>query len=141
MCVCVCAILPLLFPHAGDLVCEELPIGMCSFSVASSAKRCLLETFTSSDGNPGFQCKTSEIIAMTTKEYIENDGCVSACGVDRNTIGISSDSLLETHFTLKLCSPQCYYNCPNIIDLYHNLALAEGYYPLHFQLNLQKTVK
>ncbi|KAL8516285.1 hypothetical protein ACS0TY_014806 [Phlomoides rotata] len=110
----------------GELVCEELPVGMCSFSVASSAKRCLLETFTSGDGNPGFQCKTSEVMSITVKEYIENDGCVSACGVDRKTFGISSDSLLETQFTLKLCSPQCYYNCPNIIDLYNNLALAEG---------------
>ncbi|KAA8543800.1 hypothetical protein F0562_022023 [Nyssa sinensis] len=50
----------------------------------------------------------------------------SACGVDRYTVGISSDALLEPPFTAKLCSPACYLDCPNIVDLYHNLALAEG---------------
>ncbi|CAI9778732.1 unnamed protein product [Fraxinus pennsylvanica] len=29
----------------GVLVCEELPVGLCSFSVTSSGKRCLLETY------------------------------------------------------------------------------------------------
>ncbi|KAK6145291.1 hypothetical protein DH2020_022111 [Rehmannia glutinosa] len=106
----------------GEVVCEELAVGMCSFSIASSGKRCLLET---SDGN-GFQCTTSEVITMKMVEYIESDECVRACGVDRNSVGISSDSLLENQFTLNLCSPQCYHNCPNIVDLYYNLALAEG---------------
>ncbi|KAG8371376.1 hypothetical protein BUALT_Bualt13G0081400 [Buddleja alternifolia] len=99
---------------------------MCSFSVSSSGNRCLLETFESGDGNLKFQCKTSQVMAINMREYIESDECVSACGVDKNSFGISSDSLLDSEVTLKLCSPQCYYNCPNIIDLYYNLALAEG---------------
>ncbi|KAL7124826.1 hypothetical protein ABFS83_14G074800 [Erythranthe nasuta] len=110
----------------GELVCEELPVELCSFSIASSGKRCVLETWESS--LPGiYQCKTSEVaVAIGMQGYIEKDDCVSACGVDRNTVGISSDSLMETQFTFNLCSPQCYDNCPNIVDLYYNLALAEG---------------
>lgn len=59
-------------------------------------------------------------------EYIETDRCVEACGVDRKSVGISSDSLLEPQFTAKLCSQDCYQNCPNIVDLYFNLAAGEG---------------
>ncbi|KAL2508334.1 PAR1 protein [Forsythia ovata] len=111
----------------GELVCEELPVGLCSFSIASSGKRCLLETFASNDGTLEFQCKTSEVVAINLHEYIEADECVSACGVDRKSVGISSDSLLDSQFTAKLCSPQCYQNCPNIVDLYYNLAVGEAY--------------
>nr|GMD21994.1 cell wall integrity and stress response component 1 [Ipomoea batatas] len=88
----------------GDLVCEQLPVGICSFSIASSGNRCVLETYSSGDGNE----------------------CIAACGVDRKSVGISSDSLLDHRFTAKLCSPQCYQNCPNIVDLYYNLASEEG---------------
>ncbi|KAK3003377.1 hypothetical protein RJ639_018129 [Escallonia herrerae] len=59
-------------------------------------------------------------------EVIESDECVNACGVDRKAVGISSDSLLEPQFTAKLCSRACYQNCPNIVDLYYNLAMGEG---------------
>ncbi|CAI9778735.1 unnamed protein product [Fraxinus pennsylvanica] len=110
----------------GELVCEELPVGLCSFSIATSGKRCLLETYTSNYGTMDFQCKTSEVVAINLQEYIEADECVIACGVDRKSTGISSDSLLDAQFTTRLCSPQCYQNCPNIVDLYYNLALAEG---------------
>ncbi|XP_073300235.1 uncharacterized protein [Primulina huaijiensis] len=112
----------------GELVCEQLPVGECSFSVAFSGYRCLLETFESTDGAVAYQCKTSQVMANRMGEYIESDECVRACGVDKSSIGISSDALLETRFTTQLCSQQCYHNCPNIIDLYYNLALAEGVY-------------
>lgn len=108
------------------MICEELPVGMCSYSIASSGKRCLLETSASSDGHTQFQCKTSEVIVKNMAELIEGDACVSTCGVERRSVGISSDSLLETQFIAKLCSPACYQNCPNIVDLYYNLALGEG---------------
>ncbi|KAH6814546.1 PAR1 protein [Perilla frutescens var. frutescens] len=110
----------------GDLVCEELPVGMCSFSISSSGRRCVLETLQSDGGDREFQCTTSEVTATNMPAYIESDECMSACGLSRNSVGISSDSLLEVQFTRKLCSPQCYYTCPNIVDLYQNLALAEG---------------
>ncbi|CAI9759145.1 unnamed protein product [Fraxinus pennsylvanica] len=51
---------------------------------------------------------------------------MNSCGVDRKSVGISSDAVLDSQFTAKLCSPQCYQNCPNIVDLYYNLALGEG---------------
>ncbi|XVE97002.1 hypothetical protein REPUB_Repub02eG0272900 [Reevesia pubescens] len=59
-------------------------------------------------------------------EYIDTDECVRACGVDRNSVGISSDSLLEPQFTAKLCAPACYQKSPNIVDLYFNLAAGQG---------------
>ena len=62
-------------------------------------------------------------------EYMETDECVNACGVDRKSVGISSDSLLEPQFMSKLCSPNCYQKCPNIVELYFNLAAGEGKLP------------
>ncbi|CAL5388622.1 unnamed protein product [Camellia sinensis] len=113
----------------GDIVCEELPVGMCTFSIASSGKRCLLETQTPSPNGgteAAYQCKTSEVVVKNMPEWIESEECISACGVDRYSVGISSDSLIEPQFTSKLCAPPCYQNCPNVVDLYYNLALAEG---------------
>ena len=100
---------------------------MCSFSIASSGNRCLLENYYSNDGEGiGFQCKTSEIVAKGMWELIESDDCINACGVDRKTVGISSDSLIDPKLTAKICSTICHQNCPNIVDLYYNLALGEG---------------
>ncbi|XP_047339896.1 uncharacterized protein LOC124943436 [Impatiens glandulifera] len=116
----------------GEIVCEELPVGLCSFSVASSGKRCLLETSPTTptrenDDRENYQCKTSEIMANNMPEWIESDECIDACGLDRYAVGISSDSLLDSHFmTSSLCSTICYEGCPNIVHLYYNLALAEG---------------
>ncbi|KAK3010905.1 hypothetical protein RJ639_012629, partial [Escallonia herrerae] len=110
----------------GEIICEELPVGMCSYSISSSGKRCLLENYASTDGTTEFQCKTSEVEVNNMAEVIESDECVRACGVDRKAVGISSDSLLEPQFTAKLCSRTCYQNCPNIVDLYYNLAMGEG---------------
>jgi hypothetical protein len=78
------------------------------------------------DGSVAYQCKSSEVLVHRISEYIETDQCVEACGVDRNMIGISSDALLEPQVTSKLCSPACYHECTNIVDLYFNLAAGEG---------------
>ncbi|XP_060177715.1 uncharacterized protein LOC132607638 [Lycium barbarum] len=118
----------LLFENAGEIVCEDLSVGICAYSVASSGNRCSLETYEPSEGTTGYQCKTLEVVVADNgiANLIESDECISACGADRNSVGISSDSLLESTFTSKLCSQECYQNCPNIIDLYYNLALGEG---------------
>lgn len=110
----------------GGIICEDLPTELCSFSIASSGKRCSLETYLPKDGTVEYQCKTLEVIVETMPETIETDECMSACGVERNSVGISSDSLHEPEFTSKLCAPPCYLGCPNIVDLYFNLALGEG---------------
>ncbi|KAF5940875.1 hypothetical protein HYC85_022042 [Camellia sinensis] len=110
----------------GEVICEDLPTNVCSFSIASSGKRCLLENYATKDGKVEYQCRTSEVVVERMAEYIETDQCVSACGVDRSSVGISSDSLLEPQFTAKLCCPNCFQNCPNIVDLYFNLAAGEG---------------
>ncbi|KAM3287779.1 hypothetical protein P3S67_021209 [Capsicum chacoense] len=112
----------------GDLVCEELPTNVCAFAISSSGKRCLLEKSAGEYGNVEYQCKTSEVVVGEMKEHIETKECVNACGVDRNSIGISSDSLFEPRLAAKLCSPACYQHCANIVDLYFNLAAEEGVY-------------
>ncbi|TMW85609.1 hypothetical protein EJD97_022847 [Solanum chilense] len=112
----------------GEITCENLPTNVCSFSISSSGKRCLLENSATEDGKLEYQCKTSEVVVANIAEYVETDECINSCGVDRNSVGISSDSLLEPQFTAKLCSPSCYRNCPNVVDLYFNLAAGEGVY-------------
>ncbi|CAI8600975.1 unnamed protein product [Vicia faba] len=114
--------------HASfaEMICEELPKEVCSFSIASSGKRCLLETEKGVKGEIEYQCRTSEVVVERISEYIETDQCVEACGVDRSSVGISSDAFFEPHFTAKLCSPSCYQKCPNIVDLFFNLAAGEG---------------
>ncbi|KAA0044137.1 hypothetical protein IC582_009573 [Cucumis melo] len=110
----------------GEIVCEELSVDVCAFSIASSGKRCLLETSETKEGKFEYQCRTSEVMVEWMADYIETDQCINACGLDRNSVGIASDALLEPQFTAKLCSPSCYQKCPNIVDLYFNMAAGEG---------------
>ncbi|KAL3750577.1 hypothetical protein ACJRO7_011557 [Eucalyptus globulus] len=113
----------------GNIACEQLPTELCSFSIASNGRRCVLENYVSlMDGKMEYECKTSQVAVDIMHEWIETDDCIRACGVDRQSVGISSDALLQPSFTAKLCSPACYHNCPNIVDLYFNLALGEGVY-------------
>lgn len=99
---------------------------MCSFAVASSGNRCLLET-RSDETTTTLECKTSDVIAGDNlHEHIESDECLLACGLNRISVGISSDNLLEPRFVGKLCSPRCRRNCLNIVNLYSSLALGEG---------------
>ncbi|KAL4384574.1 hypothetical protein GQ457_15G002200 [Hibiscus cannabinus] len=110
----------------GEITCEHLDQDTCAYAVASTGKRCVLEKHVKRSGEEEYTCRTSEIEADKIRNWIETDRCVKACGIDRNSFGISSDSLLESRFTEMLCSPQCYNGCPNIVDLYFNLAAGEG---------------
>ncbi|ONK71566.1 uncharacterized protein A4U43_C04F9970 [Asparagus officinalis] len=110
----------------GGITCEKLDSSKCAFAVSSSAKRCVLENRLRRGGQIEFSCRTSNIDAEKLADLIETDECIKACGLSRSTVGISSDSLLETKFTQTLCSPQCYNVCSNIVDLYFNLAAGEG---------------
>ncbi|KAJ4725674.1 PAR1-like protein [Melia azedarach] len=105
----------------GGIICEQLPLELCSFSVSGSGKRCLLENYAATDGTMTYQCKTSEVVVDVIHDWIETDVCINSCGVDRKSVGISSDSLLQPQFTAKLCSDACYQNCPNIVNLYIQL--------------------
>ncbi|XP_041007952.1 uncharacterized protein LOC121252412 [Juglans microcarpa x Juglans regia] len=110
----------------GGITCEHLDRDTCAFAVSSSGKRCVLEKLVRRSGEEAYACRTSEIEADKLKGWIEIDQCIKACGLDRKTLGISSDFLLESRFTEKLCSPLCYDGCPNVVDLYFNLAAGEG---------------
>eukprot|EP01018_Ginkgo_biloba_P033343 Gb_21780 [translate_table: standard] len=108
--------------------CEELPIQVCAFSVSSSGNRCVLEKSLMADGCIQFECQSSVVMAETMIEWIESEECINACGLERMSVGMSTDSLLEAEFAKKLCSSKCHNNCPNIVDLYLNLAAGEGIY-------------
>ncbi|KAG6523561.1 uncharacterized protein LOC122049003 [Zingiber officinale] len=118
----------LFFPYAlGAVTCEELPKDACAFAISSAGKRCLLESIQRGGGPTEYQCRTSEVeVERRMRDWVETDECVRACGVSRDAVGLSSDSLLEHEFAGKLCSAACYQNCPNIVDLYFNLAAGEG---------------
>ncbi|XVE64234.1 hypothetical protein DITRI_Ditri07aG0084800 [Diplodiscus trichospermus] len=110
----------------GEITCERLDQDTCAYAVSSTGKRCLLEKHVKRSGDEEYTCRASDIEADKIKNWIETDRCVKACGLDRKSFGISSDSLLESRFTEMLCSPQCYNSCPNVVDLYFNLAAGEG---------------
>merc|ERR1711915_233474 len=112
----------------GRIVCENLPLEVCAFSVSSSGARCVLEKSILRDGNVQYECQSSDIIAEEINEGVETEECMNACGVERLAVGMSTDALADGHFTKKLCSPNCYNKCPNILDLYFNLAAGEGIY-------------
>ncbi|KAL4025305.1 hypothetical protein IC575_013690 [Cucumis melo] len=111
--------------------CEDLGINMCAFAVSWWGKRCVLEKTVKHDGEEGFTCQISKIMEVKKlRNRVETDKCVRRCGLDRNTLGISSDSLLDTRFTCNLCFSHCYNHCPNIVHLFTNLAAAEGTHTL-----------
>lgn len=112
----------------GGMSCEQLPIQVCAFSVSSSGARCVLEKSVLTDGDVQYECQSSDIIAEEIREWIETEECIVACGVERLAVGMSTDSLVEGGFTKKLCSANCYNSCPNILQLYFNLAAGEGIY-------------
>ncbi|KAG0556677.1 hypothetical protein M758_11G069100 [Ceratodon purpureus] len=112
----------------GKLECEDLPVEDCAFSVASSGTRCVLEKYKGKDDSIRYECQSSLIMAEKQEEWIESDECVKSCGLERMTVGLSTDLLMDSHFTERLCSSECLNNCPNLLDLYISLAAGEGMY-------------
>ncbi|ONK62014.1 uncharacterized protein A4U43_C08F35910 [Asparagus officinalis] len=110
----------------ASVICEDLPQDQCAFAVSLSSKRCVLESYRRDDGRTEYKCQTSEIGVGRIFDHVESDQCIRDCGVERNSVGISSDALLEPQFLDRLCSPECFQHCANIIDLYYNLAAGEG---------------
>ncbi|KAJ1262496.1 hypothetical protein BS78_09G112500 [Paspalum vaginatum] len=110
------------------VVCEQLTAELCAFAVSSTSRRCVLENMHCAGRPTEYQCRTSEVVVEDglLAGLVETDGCVRACGVDRATVGISSDSLLDPRVAGALCSSACLQGCPNIVDLYSNLAAGEG---------------
>lgn len=107
--------------------CENLGKENCTYAVSYSGHRCLLEKSVKRNGVEKYTCRNSFIDAANNlKNWIETDHCLAACGLDRYSLGISSDALLDSRFAQKLCSSQCQAVCPNIVDLYSNLAAGEG---------------
>ncbi|KAH0452493.1 hypothetical protein IEQ34_019792 [Dendrobium chrysotoxum] len=111
-----------------DVTCEKLDRDTCAFAVSSSGYRCVLEKHLRGDSRAEkYSCRSSGVEAAGRfSGWIETDECVKACGLNRKTLGISSDSLLDQQFMRQLCSPECYRGCPNVVELYFNLAAGEG---------------
>jgi hypothetical protein len=75
-----------------------------------------------------FNMQTSNVKAGENSpvEYIESDECVAACGVERMSVGFSTDELTSNSFISKMCSKECRNNCVNLVDLYSNIIAGEG---------------
>ncbi|MCO5569889.1 hypothetical protein L7F22_023603 [Adiantum nelumboides] len=106
--------------------CEDLPVETCAFAVSSTGTRCVLEMHVPKHGVSEYKCQTSSIMAEQPTELIESDNCIKSCGLQRVSVGFSTDALLENEFVRKLCLSDCRSSCPNINDLYTKLALGEG---------------
>uniref|UniRef100_A0A1J3GPL6 PAR1 protein n=1 Tax=Noccaea caerulescens TaxID=107243 RepID=A0A1J3GPL6_NOCCA len=131
--ICVAYILLLLAIYlqttlGNEVTCENLDEDTCAFAISSTGKRCVLEKSVRRSGMEVYTCRSSEIEVDKATNIIESDECITGCGLDRKSLGISSDALLESRFTQKLCSVKCLTQCPNIIDLFYNLAAGEGVY-------------
>ncbi|VVB15697.1 unnamed protein product [Arabis nemorensis] len=109
-----------------EVKCDNLNEDTCAFAVSSTGKRCVLEKSVRRSGIEVYTCRSSEIEADKVTNIIESDECINSCGLDRKSLGISSDALLESRFTQKLCSVKCLNQCPNVVDLFFNLAAGEG---------------
>ncbi|KAI0498826.1 hypothetical protein KFK09_019721 [Dendrobium nobile] len=112
----------------GWMTCEQLDRSTCAFAVSSNGLRCLLEKHVRGAelGEEVYTCRTSGLKATVVAGWVETDACIAACSLERETVGISSDSLLNWQFMGRLCSPECFLNCPNIVDLYFSIAAGEG---------------
>lgn len=118
-----------LLPYAGEpeVTCDKLGRGTCAFAVSSSGHRCSLEKHVRGRSREEeYSCRSSGVEAASFSGRIESDECVEACGLNRDTLGISSDALLDGQFMQRLCSPECYRRCPNVVELYFDLAAGEG---------------
>ncbi|MCO5552865.1 hypothetical protein L7F22_006383 [Adiantum nelumboides] len=114
----------------GTIECEDLPVEDCAFAVSSSGARCVLEKVVKTNAAPQYKCQTSIIMAERPTEWIESEDCIKTCGLQRLSVGLSTDALLERDFTKRLCFSECRSKCPNINDLYTKLAAEEGMYLL-----------
>ncbi|KAJ7524113.1 hypothetical protein O6H91_18G078400 [Diphasiastrum complanatum] len=112
----------------GKLECEDLPMEDCAYAVSGSGERCVLEKYITNRGDSVYECQTSIILADRREPYIESDDCVNACGLERLSVGLSSEGLLVRNFVEKLCSSSCQDSCPNVVDLFSKLAAGEGLY-------------
>ncbi|KAL0927199.1 hypothetical protein M5K25_001362 [Dendrobium thyrsiflorum] len=112
----------------GRVTCEQLDRSNCAFAVSSNGLRCLLQKHVRGAelDEEVYTCRTSSLKATVMAGWVETDACIAACSLERETVGISSDSLLDRRFMGRLCSPECFLNCPNIVDLYFNVAAGEG---------------
>ncbi|GLJ38090.1 hypothetical protein SUGI_0775410 [Cryptomeria japonica] len=108
--------------------CEKLPMDFCAFSVSSTGNRCVLD-YKYSSTSAQHECQSSGIMVEKFSEWIESEECLDSCGLQRIFVGLSSDDLNSySPFSSQLCSEKCQNNCPNIVDLYSNLAAGEGIY-------------
>ncbi|KAL0927198.1 hypothetical protein M5K25_001361 [Dendrobium thyrsiflorum] len=112
----------------GRVTCEQLDRSKCAFAVSSNGLRCLLQKHVRGTelDEEVYMCRTSDLKATIMAGCVETDACIAACSMERETVGISSDSLLDRRFMGRLCSPECFLNCPNIVDLYFSVAAGEG---------------
>eukprot|EP01018_Ginkgo_biloba_P016566 Gb_38853 [translate_table: standard] len=77
---------------------------MCAFSVSSIGARCMLKKYVMRYDNIKYEFQSSKILAEKMMEWIEIEDCMEVYGLERMSVGVLSDALLEYHFTNKLCT-------------------------------------
>ncbi|KAI0498824.1 hypothetical protein KFK09_019719 [Dendrobium nobile] len=89
----------------GKMTCDQLDRSTCAFAVSSIGFRCLLEKHVRGVGlgEELYKCWTSSLKATVMAGWVETDACIAACSLERETVGISSDSLLDRGFMSRLC--------------------------------------
>jgi hypothetical protein len=103
------------------VVCEQLLTELCAFAVSSASRRCVLEN-TQRHGRPTeYQCRTSGVAGW----WRPTPACARAASTAhrRHLLRLAPRPARRRR---ALCSPACFQGCPNIVDLYSNLAAAEG---------------
>ncbi|XP_002993113.2 uncharacterized protein LOC9652438 [Selaginella moellendorffii] len=113
------------------LECEELAVEDCAFAVSGLGSRCVLEKRVLESKIVVYQCQTSPVLAERSEAWIETDECLAACGLERMSVGISTDGIIRKEFLSRWCSSQCQANCPNVVDLFTKLASGEDIHLPH----------
>ncbi|KAI5054060.1 hypothetical protein GOP47_0008042 [Adiantum capillus-veneris] len=95
----------------ADVVCEELPMEWCAYSISSMGARCMLEGEKDGDNPMVYKCKTSSVETKVKGGWIEAEECMEACGLKRMTVGLFSQPPFDPQF---FCSPRCARSCPHL---------------------------
>ena len=70
--------------------------------------------------------QTSKIVTDSFHSWIEDNKCIQACGLNRMSVGLSSDFLGEHELQRSICGNSCLEECLNVVEIFTNLASGEG---------------
>ncbi|MCO5582175.1 hypothetical protein L7F22_036065 [Adiantum nelumboides] len=106
----------------ADVLCEELPVEWCAYSISSLGARCVLvEGEKGGDDTMEYNCQTSSMETKVKGGWIEAEECMEACGLTRMTLGLHPSNTPDL-----LCSSRCSRTCPHLHYLLNPLSADQG---------------